>query len=120
MIYGTSSSSTHATTRASVTRPSAASCITRPPSCAAGWISLPGPSRAATCGSRLFTLLDMELSIKDAPGARDLVVTEGTLKFDNVDFRYPGANDNLVFSGVSFTARRGETIGILGRGRVTN
>jgi ATP-binding cassette subfamily B protein len=71
-------------------------------------------ARASTCGQRLFALLDLELAIKDAPGARDLVVTEGTLKFDNVDFRYPGANDNLVLSGISFTARRGETIGIVG------
>jgi len=43
-------------------------------------------ARASTCGSRLFELLDMEPAIKDAPGARDLVVTEGTLRFDNVDF----------------------------------
>jgi ATP-binding cassette, subfamily B, multidrug efflux pump len=71
-------------------------------------------ARASTCGSRLFALLDLELAIEDAPGARDLVVTEGTLKFDNVDFRYPGANDNLVLEGVSFTARRGETVGIVG------
>ena len=71
-------------------------------------------ARASTCGSRLFSLLDLELAIKDAPGAKDLVVTEGTLKFDNVDFRYPGANDNLVLEGISFTAKRGETIGIVG------
>src|SRR5690606_32546375 len=64
--------------------------------------------------SRLFALLDLELDIKDAPGATDLAVTEGTLKFDNVSFRYPGANDNLVLSGISFEARRGETIGIVG------
>ena len=71
-------------------------------------------ARASTCGSRLFALLDLELAIKDAPGARDLEVTNGTLKFDNVSFRYPGANDNLVLSGISFEAKRGETIGIVG------
>lgn len=71
-------------------------------------------ARASTCGARLFTLLDMELAIKDAPDAKDLVVTEGTLRFDNVDFRYPGANDNLVLEGVSFEGKRGETIGIVG------
>lgn len=71
-------------------------------------------ARASTCGSRLFGLLDMELAIKDAPDAKDIVVTEGTLKFDNVDFRYPGANDNMVLSGISFTAKRGETVGIVG------
>jgi ATP-binding cassette subfamily B protein len=71
-------------------------------------------ARASTCGSRLFALLDLELAIKDAPGAKDLEVSEGRLKFDNVSFRYPGANDNLVLSGVSFEAKRGETIGIVG------
>lgn len=71
-------------------------------------------ARASTCGSRLFSLLDLELAIKDAPDARDLVVTDGTLRFEDVDFRYPGANDNRVLSKVSFTARRGETIGIVG------
>ena len=71
-------------------------------------------ARASTCGSRLFALLDLEPQIKDAPGATDLVVTDGTLSFENVDFRYPGANDNLVLRGVSFTAKRGETIGIVG------
>src|SRR5690606_373194 len=35
-------------------------------------------ARASTCGSRLFALLDLELEIKDAPGAKDLVITEGT------------------------------------------
>jgi ATP-binding cassette subfamily B multidrug efflux pump len=71
-------------------------------------------ARASTCGQRLFNLLDLELAIKDAPGARDLEVTSGTLAFENVNFRYPGANDNLVLEGISFTAKRGETIGIVG------
>jgi ATP-binding cassette subfamily B multidrug efflux pump len=71
-------------------------------------------ARASTCGSRLFALLDLPLAIKDAPGAKDLTVNEGTLKFDNVDFRYPGANDHPVLEGISFTAKRGETIGIVG------
>jgi len=71
-------------------------------------------ARASTCGQRLFRLLDLDLAIQDAPGAKDLEITEGTLTFDNVDFRYPGANDNLVLEGISFTAKRGETIGIVG------
>jgi ATP-binding cassette subfamily B multidrug efflux pump len=71
-------------------------------------------ARASTCGSRLFALLDLPLSITDAPGAKELVVAEGTLRFDNVDFSYSGANDNRVLEGISFTAKRGETIGIVG------
>lgn len=71
-------------------------------------------ARAATCGQRLFALLDLELAIKDEPGAKDLAVTEGTIEFKNVDFRYPGANDNLVLSDINLVAKRGETIGIVG------
>ncbi len=71
-------------------------------------------ARTATCGARLFALLDLELAIKDAPDARPLRITEGTLRFENVDFAYPGARDKRRLSQVSFTARRGETIGIMG------
>ena len=62
-------------------------------------------ARASTCGTRLFELLDLELDIKDAPGAKDLVITEGVLRFDNVDFRYPGAGERQTLSGISL---RGE------------
>lgn len=71
-------------------------------------------ARTATCGARLFALMDLELAIKNAPGAKPLTITEGTLHFENVDFAYPGARDQRRLSQVSFTARRGETIGIMG------
>lgn len=69
-------------------------------------------ARTSTCGARLFAILDMEPSIADKPGARDLALTEGTLRFENVDFAYAGAGPALT--GISFTARRGETIGLIG------
>ncbi|MGY6695828.1 MAG: ABC transporter ATP-binding protein [Roseinatronobacter sp.] len=71
-------------------------------------------ARTATCGARLFALLDLELAIKDAPDAKPLQITDGTLRFESVDFAYPGARDKRRLSQVSFTARRGETIGIMG------
>ncbi|WP_407648200.1 ABC transporter ATP-binding protein [Devosia rhodophyticola] len=71
-------------------------------------------ARASTCGSRLFNLLDMDLGIDDAPGATDLKVTEGTLKFDNVDFTFPGSGGQKALSDVSFEAHAGQTIGIVG------
>lgn len=70
-------------------------------------------ARASTCGSRLFDLLDLDLAIMDKPGARDLVVTEGTLRFEDVSFRYPGSGQPIL-EDISFEARRGETIGIVG------
>ncbi|HEV7276075.1 MAG TPA: ABC transporter ATP-binding protein [Devosiaceae bacterium] len=71
-------------------------------------------ARASTCGSRLFALLDQDVEIRDKPGARDLVVTEGVLRFDNVSFAYPAGQERPVLDGVSFEARRGETVGIVG------
>jgi ATP-binding cassette, subfamily B, multidrug efflux pump len=72
-------------------------------------------ARASTCGSRLFALLDEDLEIKNAPDAHDLEVTEGVLRFNDVSFAYPSAPERQVLSGISFEARRGETIGIVGR-----
>jgi ATP-binding cassette subfamily B protein len=71
-------------------------------------------ARASTCGTRLFELLDAELDIEDAPGANDLVVTDGVLRFDNVGFRYAGTGGRPALSGISFEARSGETVGIVG------
>jgi len=71
-------------------------------------------ARASTCGKRLFELLDLDLAIDDKPGAQPIKVTEGTLRFDNVSFAYPSAPDRAVLSGVSFEARKGETVALVG------
>ncbi len=71
-------------------------------------------ARASTCGSRLFDLLDLEVAVKDEPGAKELVITNGQLKFEHVSFGYPGVSDQDVLSDISFEAQRGETIGIVG------
>jgi ATP-binding cassette, subfamily B, multidrug efflux pump len=71
-------------------------------------------ARASTCGARLFQLLDMPVEIDDAPGAKDLKITEGTLRLENVGFNYHGAGRQRALSGISFEAKRGETIGIIG------
>jgi ATP-binding cassette, subfamily B, multidrug efflux pump len=71
-------------------------------------------ARASTCGARLFGLLDLDVAVKDEPDARPLQLTEGTLRFENVSFAYPASPENPVLEGVSFEARRGQTIGIVG------
>ena len=71
-------------------------------------------ARASTCGSRLFALLDLDIAIKDAPDAKPLTVTDGMLRFENVGFSYPGPEKRPVLKNISFEARRGETIGIVG------
>jgi ATP-binding cassette subfamily B protein len=71
-------------------------------------------ARASTCGARLFEILDLEPVVTDKPDARDLVVSTGVLRFDDVDFHYPGLDDSSGLKGVTFEANRGETIGIVG------
>ncbi|HEY8596162.1 MAG TPA: ABC transporter ATP-binding protein [Devosiaceae bacterium] len=71
-------------------------------------------ARAATCGTRLFDLLDLDVAIKDAPDAVPLDLREGELRFENVAFAYPATPERPILRGISFTARRGETIGIVG------
>ncbi|MET3927243.1 ABC transporter ATP-binding protein [Devosia sp. 2618] len=70
-------------------------------------------ARASTCGDRFFGFLDQPLDIADAPGVPDLKVTDGTLRFENVQFTYPGAN-HATLDGVTFEARAGQTVGIVG------
>ena len=70
-------------------------------------------ARTATCGERIFALLDLDLAITDAPEAPDLAISAGELRFDNVGFTYPAATSPTL-QGLSFTAKRGETIGLIG------
>jgi ATP-binding cassette subfamily B multidrug efflux pump len=71
-------------------------------------------ARASTCGTRLFELLDLEIAVRDAPDARELKLTDGTLRFENVSFSYPSTPKQQALRNVSFEAKRGDTIGIVG------
>lgn len=77
-----------------------------------GWM-INSIARASTCGGRLFNVLDLVPSIADAPGAPDLVVSGGVLRFEGVSFRYPGATAPTL-EGIDLEARPGRMIGIVG------
>lgn len=70
-------------------------------------------ARASTCGDRFFAFLDSPVEIEDRKGAVPLKVGAGTLRFEDVHFSYPGAA-HATLDGVSFEARIGQTIGIVG------
>ena len=53
-----------------------------------GWM-INSIARASTCGGRLFNVLDLQPSVADAPNAKPLQTTEGIVRFEGVDFRYP-------------------------------
>ena len=62
------------------------------------------------------------LSIKDSKELKNLIKTKkDTVEFKNVCFRYPGAEEDVLYN-ISFTAKPGETtafIGSTGSGKST-
>lgn len=61
---------------------------------------------------RVFEILDEDLEIKDESGASSIGVIRGGVKFDDVSFSYSGDGDTL--SGISFEAKPGEMIALVG------
>jgi ABC-type transport system involved in Fe-S cluster assembly fused permease/ATPase subunit len=60
----------------------------------------------------MFDILEQNPEIQDRPDAPRLVVSEGSVRFDNVEFNYdPGRK---ILRGVSFEAPAGKTIAIVG------
>ncbi len=69
-------------------------------------------SRAKASIDRLNEVLDTVPVIEDGEGA--VTDEKGTIEFDNVSFSYPGFEGKPILSGISFKAKKGETIAILG------
>ena len=69
--------------------------------------------QASASADRIFEILDAKNDIVDRPNAILLPDVTGTVRFENVTFRYFGGGDP-VLQNVSFTANPGETIALLG------
>jgi ABC-type transport system involved in Fe-S cluster assembly fused permease/ATPase subunit len=61
---------------------------------------------------QMFELLDVQPEVRDAPGAKPLVVGKGSIRFDNVNFSYDPARP--ILKGISFEVPAGKTIAIVG------
>jgi len=72
-----------------------------------------GISRAGASALRVFDVLDAPLDVRDAPDAAPLPPVIGRVIFDDVHFRYPGGEQEIL-RGVTFTAESGQTVAILG------
>jgi ATP-binding cassette, subfamily B, multidrug efflux pump len=72
-----------------------------------------GISRAGASALRVFDVLDAPLDVHDAPDAVALPVITGRVAFDDVHFRYPGS-EREILRGVTFTVEPGQTVAILG------
>ncbi len=60
----------------------------------------------------MFTILGRDPEIKDAPGAKPLVVTTGAIRFEDVRFAYEPARP--ILKGISFEVPAGRTVAIVG------
>src|SRR4029078_2756835 len=61
---------------------------------------------------KMFEVLAREPEIEDAPGARPLVVTAGSGRFDGVNFSYEAARP--ILKGLSFEVPAGKTVANVG------
>ncbi len=71
-------------------------------------------SRAEASSQRVFEVLDAESEVRDRPGALELPSVRGKVAFENVSFRYIGAESDVV-NELTFNAEPGQTIAILGQ-----
>ena len=69
--------------------------------------------RASVAAGRIQEVLDTKLTIEDGEGADIESGRIGEIVFDNVSFKYPDA-DEYVLKDISFTAKKGETVALIG------
>ncbi len=70
-------------------------------------------TKAAACSKRVGEVFAMQPSIVEHPTGVDLVPSEDKVVFDHVTFTYAGAKEPAL-KNISFTAKKGQTIGIIG------
>ena len=71
-------------------------------------------SRGKASLKRVSDLLDTKQAVADRDGAIELDNVCGTIQFNHLTFRYPGADYNAL-EDVSFTINQGENVGIIGK-----
>jgi ATP-binding cassette subfamily B multidrug efflux pump len=68
--------------------------------------------QALVAASRVFTLLDEDTLEPEQAENKKFQITDGEIEFENVTFSYDGEVD--VLKNISFTARPGETVALVG------
>jgi ATP-binding cassette subfamily B protein len=68
--------------------------------------------QAVTDIELMFSILAREPEIKDAPGAAPLKVTNGAIRFENVQFAYEP--QRRILNGISFDVPAGKTVAVVG------
>ncbi len=68
--------------------------------------------RANAASSRVFEVIDAEVSVHDKPDAKEIVKLEGHVEFDHVGFGYD--EKNMVLRDINLDIKPGSTVAILG------
>jgi len=69
--------------------------------------------RASVAANRIQEVLETKLTIEDGVGTHGKPDKAGEIVFHNVSFKYPDA-DECVLKDISFTAKKGETVALIG------
>ncbi len=73
----------------------------------------PAIAQAAASAERVYEVIDTPIEIRDRPNALPLQDCCGRISFEDVHFRYPGA-ERLALQGISFETKPNELIALLG------
>jgi ATP-binding cassette subfamily B protein len=71
-------------------------------------------ARGKASMKRVSELLEAEITVRDAPGVKDLTGVKGGIEFKNLSFRYPDGEFNAL-ENVTFTIEPGESVGLIGK-----
>lgn len=69
-------------------------------------------ARGKACGDRVREVLEADPTI--VSGSNTAAKETGTVRFENVSFKYPGAGGNNILDKISFDVKKGETVAIIG------
>ena len=69
--------------------------------------------RAGVAADRIDEVLHTDFTIREATEPKHIETSEGVLKFDHVDFAYPGSREPAIHD-IDFTAYPGQTTAIIG------
>ncbi len=67
-----------------------------------------------SAAERIFDILDTKAEIQNRAGAKELSCLDGRVEFSHVSFAYSDAPEQRILKDVSFTAKPGETIALVG------
>ena len=69
--------------------------------------------RAALAADRIDEVIHTQSSIRDDENPQNLAVHDGVVRFDHVNFKYPGAEEDVLHD-IDFVAEPGKTTAIIG------